>query len=494
MATQPLPAIRRALLEEILRQLGIAQASIDTALKSATSADVARRLTAQRAEIARVMEIYRAAVAQAMVTSADKVWLGGIDSIAAQTGVKLVGRIDPRALLATQHFMTRKIGEITQDTIQRINTALTQHLLGVRTMDQTLTEIQRLLGGAPRGRAMTIAYTEIGRVYSASQYETMLQQAKLLPGLKKSWIHSGKKHPRPGHVLCAEQTAKEPIPIEQPFEIVDLRTGEVEQLRYPRDPNASAYNTINCGCMMVAVPPSAAELFAQPLTQEQIDAAKPIDGAEGGGTLAPLVPQKVESPAPEGNAFQQLVDSVRARQILRDFERAKEIASATGAPLDEAAALADYTDWGYRDINAALRIEATRTVRFDGEEFAGYVDALTRMIERLARPRVDELTRVLSVRASDLSDFLAEHRVGGIVRYDEFLSTSGPDGEYLGAQNVNVVLDIAPLPDTSRAGVIGRLGMSAEAEVLYRPGTRFRVDGMREESGVFYVRLTELPP
>lgn len=279
MAVQPLPAIRRALLEEILRQLAIARAAITVALRNATSQDAARRLAAQQAEVARVMDIYRAAVLKAMVTSADAVWKGGIESVREQSGIVFSGRINPQTLLATEHFMTRKIGDVSRETVKRINTALTQHLLGVHDKSSTITEIQRLLGGVPRGRAMTIAYTEIGRVYSAAQYETMLQQLRLVPGLKKSWIHSGKKHPRPGHVLCAEQTAKEPIPVDQPFSIVDLRTGEVERLRYPRDPNASAYNSVNCGCMMIAVPPPPDELFSQPLTH-LVNAGTVVRGGE----------------------------------------------------------------------------------------------------------------------------------------------------------------------------------------------------------------------
>lgn len=259
-AVQYLPAIRRALIEEILRQLGLAQADIEDSLRTASTAEALRRLSAQRTEIARVMEVFRAAAAAASTSSTDAVWQGGIDSISEQLGEALAPRIDTRSLLAVRTFLTDKIADISRDAVARINAAMTQHLTGARSLSDVVTDIQNILG-IERRRAMTIAYTEVGRAYSVSQYETMLDQAKKVPGLRKRWIHSGKSHPRPGHVLIAAETKKNPIPVDQPFNIVDLRTGEIEQLQFPRDPNASAFNTVNCGCMMVAVPPSLAELF-----------------------------------------------------------------------------------------------------------------------------------------------------------------------------------------------------------------------------------------
>lgn len=157
----------------------------------------------------------------------------------------------------------------TRAAIEQINIALKQHLLGERDMSNTITVVQRILG-ISRDSATTIVHTEIGRAYSAAQYKKMLHDAKLLPSLKKQWLASGKKDARPGHVLCAEHTKKEPIPVAQPFALLDPHTGEVEKLRFPRDPEASASNTVNCTCMMVAVPPSAAELFARPLTREHM--------------------------------------------------------------------------------------------------------------------------------------------------------------------------------------------------------------------------------
>jgi hypothetical protein len=238
--------------------------------------DATRRLSKQRAEISRLLEVFRTGVDADIRATLENAVKGGASSTLEQLGVTgVMQRTDMRTLLAIENFATNKITEITRTAQTKIDTALTQHLLGVQSLDETVSQIDKQLGGGVRGRAMTIAYTEVGRAYSAAQYDQMLAQAKVLPGLKKRWIHSGKAHPRPGHVLCAEQTKASPIPIDQPFDIFDKRTGEVEQLMYPRDPSASAFNTINCGCMMVAVPPDPSEHVYVPLTSEQIAAAQP---------------------------------------------------------------------------------------------------------------------------------------------------------------------------------------------------------------------------
>lgn len=264
MARQGLPPIRKQLLEEILQQLKIAQDTIAELLRNATSADATRRLTRQRAEIARVMHEFQHALSIAMDSAAEKVWEAGIENAVESIGeIGLAPRIAQGPLLAIRTFLTNRIADLSRAAVGKINTALTQQILGVQSMADTLTQIERILDGAPRGRAMTIAYTEIGRAYSVAQWEAGLKQLQLLPGLKKSWLHSGKLHPRPGHVLAAKQ---EPIPFLQDFEIVDLRTGEIEKMRFPRDPNASAFNSVNCGCMMMLHPPSASEIFARPLT------------------------------------------------------------------------------------------------------------------------------------------------------------------------------------------------------------------------------------
>ncbi len=171
-------------------------------------------------------------------------------------------------------MLTDRIADVTARAQRQIHTALTQHLLGVRSLSQTISDIQTLLDGAPRRRAMTIAYTEISRVYNAAYHESLLERARRTPGLKKRWVHSRKEHGRPGHIHASQQ---DPIPVAASFLILDVKTGTTEALRYPCDPDASAGNTINCGCMLEAVEPSLEDMARQPLVGRKPDTVI-IDG------------------------------------------------------------------------------------------------------------------------------------------------------------------------------------------------------------------------
>jgi len=194
---------------------------------------------------------------------AARAWRAGQADVAAITGGAAPElRINEHALTATRYSLVRLLSDTSAQARQHIESAIAQHLIGVRSLTQTIDDIHRVLDGSTRRRAMTIAYTEIGRVYSAAQYESMLDAAQAIPALRKRWLHSHKEHARPGHVLAAQD---DPIPVAQPFLIVDTKTGTTEFLRFPRDPQAGPGNTINCGCMMRAVlPDDPDEIFATP--------------------------------------------------------------------------------------------------------------------------------------------------------------------------------------------------------------------------------------
>jgi len=260
MSSPSLPRVRRSLMDELLRQLQLALEDIDAVLRKTTSADVARRLARQRGDIMHIMEGFRVAAERSAHAIADTAWLAGIEATMSQVGhLDLLPRISTRQLLAVRTTLTDRIADVTRKTISRIDGALTQHLIGTRTLSRTITDIELIMGGEPRARAMTIAYTEVGRVYSAAQWETMMDQERRVPGLKKKWVHSGKTYARPAHVRCARQPA---IPVATPFEIPNPRTGVIERLQFPRDPNASAENSVRCGCLMIAVVPSTKDVFA----------------------------------------------------------------------------------------------------------------------------------------------------------------------------------------------------------------------------------------
>lgn len=230
---------------EILRQLETARRTIAQQLSDVTDGLARLRLQALQTQIATAMKAFRTAAETSASLGADRAHNAGVDMVRAPLaagGLEFTPRIDPRALSALKVSLTHLIGDVSTSVINRVNTQLAQVVIGTQPASSAIGEVQRLLGSA-RGRAKTIVYTELGRIYSAANQASMSDAAERLPGLRKRWIKSGKRHPRPDHVAAHGQLQ----PINQPFVI----TGE--KLMFPRDPNASAAQTINCGCLSIPV-------------------------------------------------------------------------------------------------------------------------------------------------------------------------------------------------------------------------------------------------
>lgn len=322
MAAQSLPRIQRDVIAEVIRQLQIAQGRVITALAGAKDEAARARLTWQRDEIRRALDAFRASATTSALGGARKAWIEGkasIDRPIAAAGSPIAPRIDGRTLVAMENFLTGRIKDVSREALEKINDALAQHVIGTRSLSETITEIQSILGGDSRRRAMTIVYTEIGRVHSTAQYQAMLQQVKLIPGLKKRWRKSGKKHPRAGHVIANGQT----VPVEEPFEIVDPKTGEVEQLRYPRDPQASAKNTIVCGCEMEPVLPDSILAKPAPVAELAVDEPEP----DQPGAVEPPATQPPEPT--NGIAPPRIVHDLVDDAPAEPARSAKEIATET---------------------------------------------------------------------------------------------------------------------------------------------------------------------
>ncbi len=283
MAEESLPSIQRGVVAAVIRQLEIAQGRVVAALAGASEGARAQ-LEWQRDEIARALAAFHKSVTELGLDGARRAWISGVASIERPTtaaGAPLLApRIDGRTLVAMEEFLTDRIKDVSQEALAKINETLAQHIIGTKPLSEAITDVQRILGGDSRRRAMTIVFTEVGRVHAAAQYESLLEQAKRIPGLQKRWKKSGKKHPRAGHVLADSQT----VPVADPFQIVDLKTGEVESLRFPRDPKASAANTINCGCMMVPVLPKVVATHVP--APESVATAEPVPPQ--GAALAPI--------------------------------------------------------------------------------------------------------------------------------------------------------------------------------------------------------------
>lgn len=269
-----LPRLRSDLIREILKQLGLARGHVLYQLAQA-SPERGARLKQQLREIEAAIGRFQRDAGKAAERAVDDTWRAGVElltSPASAAGLQLAPllRIDDRQLRAMRLFLTGKIKDVAVQAVDRINGVLAQVLIGTTPMSEAITAITDILDGPTRSRAMTIAYTEIGRVYSAASYEALVAGQDAGVPMAKRWIKSGKVHPRPSHVDAHNQLRR----VQEPFEIINTKTGEVEKLRYPRDPNASPGNTINCGCMMVPVVNGSA--FGKSVIVIPEDPTKPV--------------------------------------------------------------------------------------------------------------------------------------------------------------------------------------------------------------------------
>lgn len=269
-----LPLIRADMVREILRLLADAEADILARLKKASPASTSK-MRQQQKEIRAAIERFSAAADLGMKGALGSSWVAGVDLLVKP--IELAGaaigpllRIDDRALRAMREFTTNRIKDASLAAINRINTALGGVILGTTPMSDAISQVQRVLGKATRQRAMNIAYTNVGMAYSAASYESMQAAERLGIPIAKRWMKSGKLHPRPGHVAAHNQIVR----VTQPFMIGNPKTGEVEELRFPRDPDASIGNTIHCGCMMIPVLDGST--FGASVIEIPEDPSKPI--------------------------------------------------------------------------------------------------------------------------------------------------------------------------------------------------------------------------
>ena len=214
----------------------------------------AARLQALKAQIDRVMnEFAQQASSQVSKLEEDAYRETALQidiTVAAGTDTLAVQPIVDRAMLqVVQGYTADLISGLTRDMSARINAAIQRAYLGGSNLQQLVTQIgQTLEGGEFSGlfsqvgeRAMTIATNEIMRVQSLASVARINDLAPHHPGLMKRWLHIPvARIPRISH-LHADGQVRKPG---EPFLV------EGEELQYPRDPNGSAENTINCHCLV----------------------------------------------------------------------------------------------------------------------------------------------------------------------------------------------------------------------------------------------------
>lgn len=228
---------------EVTRILNEADAEITRRLGQNASEFEQFQLPALQQSIREILSQAGGDTAEAVKAGATEAFQAGAEMVTepiAAGGIRIAGilpELDPAKLMAMRQFLTFKLKDVSLDTVNRINSELGLVLTGVNTMSQAIGRISPLLGTG-RGRALTIARTELGRAYSIASQQRLDQARERLPGLRKQWRRSGKLHSRVNHDVVDGQIRK----TDEAFNVGG------EQLMFPRDPKGSPKNTINCGC------------------------------------------------------------------------------------------------------------------------------------------------------------------------------------------------------------------------------------------------------
>ncbi|NOY63595.1 MAG: hypothetical protein GXP10_10695 [Gammaproteobacteria bacterium] len=239
--------IQRDTRTEILRLLRTARDEITQTLAGTPSDFQQFQLPQIKKSIERTMTTFGDGAGAAMRDGANQAWQGGIDLIdkPIEAGgvaiTALLPEIDPRQLQAMRTFMTDKMGEISTEVMNKINSELGLIAIGAQSSGDAIGKMAKLMGSG-RKRAVTVVRTELGRAFSVASHARQTQAKEIVPGLKKQWRRSGKIHSRLHHD-AADGQVKE---IEEPF-VLSSKKGPVE-LMFPRDPAAPVGEVVNCGC------------------------------------------------------------------------------------------------------------------------------------------------------------------------------------------------------------------------------------------------------
>lgn len=125
----------------------------------------------------------------------------------------------------------------TQNSVEKILTTAINEGKGIDYVERELMEHESF----SRQRARTTAITEVLTASSVAQQESYSQSPAVIG---KRWKHSGTKgiDPRENH-MALDGTV---VPVDEPFVIPDSE----EVAMFPRDPNLSAKERVNCHCAL----------------------------------------------------------------------------------------------------------------------------------------------------------------------------------------------------------------------------------------------------
>jgi len=170
-------------------------------------------------------------------------YLSELAKIAVKTGSE--PWINPQTIEAIRAKTVKVVTtEITPTLRNKLTAKLEQTINAGFTIDETARDL-----GFLNTNWKTIAKTETFDVLNQGAFDQIKAEADEVDAeALKYWQDSGNPNGRQTHVIAGSTyNESNAIPIDEPF-IVDG-----ESMMYPHDPNASAKNTVNCGCNAVYI-------------------------------------------------------------------------------------------------------------------------------------------------------------------------------------------------------------------------------------------------
>ena len=167
----------------------------------------------------------------------------------------------PEGLVGVSGELVRAVVWVTTDQIRdvwgelgsRLKLIIRRAALGVTDPFEAMKALARVIRdpktfGRAFWRAEAIVRTEVGRAFAIASQDELARAAAAGVKVRKYWLTAADERVRESHRQAGlDYPQSKAIPWDGLF------TVGADELRYPKDPNGSAEETINCRCVSVPV-------------------------------------------------------------------------------------------------------------------------------------------------------------------------------------------------------------------------------------------------
>lgn len=137
-----------------------------------------------------------------------------------------------------------KLGGVPPDVFDRIKSTIEGGLNKGDSLKTIANSVRAEFNAISAKRAKVIASTETAAAYGTGRDLAM----KAAGVLFKRWLTSGNANVRAAHALMNGAV----VGIDESFTVIDPKSGEVDTIKHPADPEGAPWNVISCHCVEVA--------------------------------------------------------------------------------------------------------------------------------------------------------------------------------------------------------------------------------------------------